>query len=354
MSVKSSSTINGFSVTSRKFQGVSTLNQLRQYGLERPSMLEKRTTKELASDGAAISDSKALRDRVQRRFGKPRLDRAERYSSYIEQTEGEALAMGGSPAVTLFASTPFDTGEGMGYASDGWCDLQVPYGTTLVAIDGETQTEARFILAERLPESAEWPVAITVYHGVSEDFARQILHDYNRYAHPVAERETSSFNKRGPITSAAMLAFDKSGHDKAAMNPRGERATKVYALSWDQVFQLAAGAYQPEQTMRGRVGSKYLSAVNAELNAEMTVPTIDALSSVIADVSNGSAVAGKLAPVVWQVAGAIVSADPSKTRLNWDSAAVFYDRSMKRGALPKAERMSKVEQLSGLRAALIS
>ena len=77
-------------------------------------------------------------------------------------------------------------------------------------------------------------------------------------------------------------------------------------MAWDQVFQLAAGAYQPEQTLRGRVNAEHLSAINAELHRVMEEDLVDSLSSIIADVGNGKSIAGKLPALIWQVAGAVV------------------------------------------------
>ena len=346
--VKNYEPLLGTSVTSTKFQGVSTLSELHhKFGLERPSKLERRTQAELKNDPEMVQKSKRLRDAVQRRFNKQRMERAGRYADYIEQVENGARVPGGTPAITIYAdcgSVPFDSDD------EG---LKISRGTPMIVIDGETQTEARFLLAEddRLPESIDWPVAVTVYHGVSEEFARQILHDYNRYAHPVTERQTSKFNSKGPITRAARLALAKSGIKLEQINDRGTAATKKHLMAWDQVFQLAAGAYQPEQTLRGRVNAEHLSAINAELHRGMEEDLVDSLSSIIADVGNGKSIAGKLPALIWQVAGAVVGRDFEKTKLNWSAASLVYDQKVKRGT---ATKLSKIEKIETLRQALMS
>ena len=168
--VKNYEPLLGIAVTSTKFQGVSTLSELHhKFGLERPSKLERRTQAELKNDPEMLQKSKRLRDAVQRRFNKPRMERAGRYADYIEQVENGAQ------------------GSWRHACDHGLCRLRerpvrhatmkgskISRGTPLIVIDGETQTEARFLLAEddRLPESFDWPVAVTVYHGVSEEFAR--------------------------------------------------------------------------------------------------------------------------------------------------------------------------------------
>ena len=162
--------LKGLSVSENKFQGVAHLNLLEDYGLLRPSVVEKAKKKDTRHD-EVLKDSKEMHDLVQRRFDPARIRRAEQYSCYIENVEVNNIP-GGTPAITLWYPDKLEL------TADG---LLIPYKASLIAVDGETQTEARFMLRERIPETGKNKIAITIYHGVSEDHAKQLMYDYNAH-----------------------------------------------------------------------------------------------------------------------------------------------------------------------------
>src|SRR5215510_10403251 len=123
---------------------VTTLNQLEDYGLSRPTTNAFAKAKDLQGNDL-FQRAHSLREIVQRRFDKSRQERARDYALYIEQIiSGQRL--GGVPPITLFCSEPCQYVEETN-------TLFLPYRSVLVNIDGETQTEARFILRGQLPES---------------------------------------------------------------------------------------------------------------------------------------------------------------------------------------------------------
>ena len=185
--------ITGVAVNNTKFVGVSTLNQLENYGLMRPSTVEDATVKEMKGD-RRLRQANDLREEVQRRFDAKRCRNAKAYGRYIEQVEIGGRP-GGTPPITLWCHDA-KVEEG---------GLLIPYGHPLVAIDGETQTEARYLLRDEddfaIPETGNNPVAVVVYYGVDETFARQILHDFNAYTNPVSEKQLAAQNVHGPVTT---------------------------------------------------------------------------------------------------------------------------------------------------------
>ena len=177
--MKISSGINfvGHAVSDHKFQVVTTIGQLKHAGLSRPSV------KVRAADDEKYSE---LRATMNRRFDKARCLRAEGYAKYIRDTEVLRVREGGTPAITLWCDESIEElGEGQ---------LMISYSANLIAVDGETQLEARHIIAESHPDFMNQPVAVTIYAGMSQKFGQQILADYNSYAVPVNAGTAANFN----------------------------------------------------------------------------------------------------------------------------------------------------------------
>lgn len=170
---------------------VTSLNQLEQYGLVRPTKNASAKARELKDDDL-FARAHSLREAVQRRFDVSRRRRAVEYRSYIEKIIVNQR-LGGVPPVTLYCPHFCE------YLTDQTA-LVLPYRSVLVNVDGETQTEARFLLREELPESGDWNMSAEIYHGITEQHASQILHDFNRYAHPIKESMVAALNSEGNLT----------------------------------------------------------------------------------------------------------------------------------------------------------
>ena len=223
--------IAGVAVTPSMFQGVTSLNQAENFGLLQPSQIEGTTKLQAARKGGQVSAAKDTRDAVQRTFNKARLLRAEVYSAYIEQVEVGGQ-YGGPPAVTLYSSVPAQVNDS---------GLLLAYGTPVIAIDGETQTEARYLLRDRLPETGNAPFGITMYHGIDDLHAQQILHDYNRYGLRVSERQTAAFNHVGPLSKAVANVLGVVGMLPENINRRGAVSTKKTVASNVQIMAALTG-----------------------------------------------------------------------------------------------------------------
>ena len=175
---------------------VSSLNQLEQYGLYRPTRNFYAKAKELVQDDM-FRQAHDLRETVQRRFDYSRRKRAVNYADYIEAVY-TGTRLGGVPPITLFC--PGDC-----VWTEERRELILPYRSALVNIDGETQTEARFLLRDRLPESGDWTLRAEVYHGITQRHASQILHDFNRYAHPIKESVVAALHSEGNLTKLIIV-----------------------------------------------------------------------------------------------------------------------------------------------------
>jgi hypothetical protein len=118
----------------------------------------------------------------------------------------------------------------------------LPYRSVLINVDGETQTEARFILRDRLPESGNWSLNAQIYHGISEQHAGQILHDFNRYAFPVKENIVAALNSEGAVTRMIDSCLKEKGFDSWVLNRYGNRPKKDQVCSYRSLFAAVVGA----------------------------------------------------------------------------------------------------------------
>lgn len=191
---------------------VSSLNELEQYGLVRPTKNASAKARELKDDDL-FARAHSLRETVQRRFDISRRRRAVEYREYIEKIM-EGTRLGGVPPITLYCSNLCE------YDLDRY-SLILPYRSVLVNTDGETQTEARFILREALPESGDWNMSAEIYHGISEQHASQILHDFNRYAHPIKESMVAALNSEGHITKLIEQLLEQHDIPVSSLNRLG-------------------------------------------------------------------------------------------------------------------------------------
>lgn len=325
----------GLAVSAYKFQGVSTLNQLEDYGLLRPSVAEKAAK----GTNGKITAAHALREDVNRSFDKQRRIRAENYSAYIENVEVNGHP-GGTPAITLFNESQLPITD------DG---ILIPYSAVLAAIDGETQTEARYILRQRLPETGEQAVAITMYHGVSEAFARQVLHDYNAYGKRIDEKQLAAFNQSGALTRSIFEACKAIGIIASdSINMKGAKARKGQVASLRQLLAFAAGFQRNGLALTSVVSAAQMAQLNAVSVAELLPAGLSGMKDSILRAANDAQVRNAK-EIVWQVAGALVAANRSASSLNWASAVGAYNSTTQQGR--GGARMAIKDRLAAIAAA---
>ncbi len=305
--------ISGVSVSGTKFVGVSTLNQLENYGLMRPSTVEDATVKEMKGD-RRLKQANEVREEVQRRFDVKRCRNATAYARYIEQVEIGGRA-GGTPPVTLWCQQAELVADG----------LVIPYGHPIVAIDGETQTEARYQIRDEddfgRPESGNTPIAIVVYFGIDETHARQILHDFNAYTNPVSEKQLAAQNVHGPVTSAVAQILEQVGVALEDVNRYGTMPTKKQAVAQNQVAYAVMG-YAMKHTALLKNGTCFLDTLN---NATTTSPINGSTISDLAPMLRFAIQSqdARRAPLpVWQVAGVLIQQGRGPESLNWAGGAM--------------------------------
>lgn len=322
--------LRGISVTANKFQGVTTLNQITDYGLDKPSSVEKAKAK---SSSARVLDAKKMHDNVQRRFDAKRTRRAEVFRGYIENVEANGH-IGGTPAITLWNPnilTVVDEG------------IVIPYGAVIVAIDGETQTEARYLLRDDLPETGNNPIAITMYHGISFAHAQQILHDYNVNCNPVPPKLAASMNHSGPISLALDEVIKESGIKENLINRQGITATKTKPISYNQMLMFMVG-YQMGSMGTTKRCHSYVKELNKYDSQEVPKKAKQVLLDILKKASTffetekNTNIYSMCSPMVWQVAGGLTAMNVS---LNWPKASEAFVLSKVKGSDGKVPRLNE-------------
>jgi len=317
--------IPGVPISDSCFVGVVSLDELIQYGLSRPSAIEDAKAKELRRD-PALAQAHELREAVQRRFDRPRRRRAVTYAGYIDGLASGNL-LGGVPPITLYCSQP-------GFIDDG--GLKLPLNSILIAIDGETQTEARLQRRDHDRATGEESLAVMIYHGISAEHAGSIMHDFNRYAHPVSESGVAPLNANGSITKAANQAIADAGIDQNLIQRHGNKVNKDRVTSFSRLAAGAVGFVVPDEVMKGgatRAINRYNNGGNAISAAAAQPFLVHALT--IAKADRECAISGMH---VWALAG-VCSARRNHliTLADWQNAAATF----KLGGPDRSERTAR-------------
>jgi len=322
-------TLIGMAISETAFIGVSTLNQLITFGLVQPSYNEHAKAKELRRD-PTLSKAHSLRETVQRRFDTPRMNRAHHYSDYIERlNKGEAL--GGTPPITLYCYIA-------GHLSEDEASLTLSASAPLVNLDGETQTEARFLLRERDEATGDDALPFVLYHGIDANHAGTIMHDFNKYAHPVKERAVAVLNSNGPLTKAINTSLAVTEINPIYVNRFGLTPGKSQMVAYQSLLAGAAGAAVGFKALP-QLGTQIARLNNgAGLNAEdvqrFLVPALE-LAKAHPDI-------GRSRAAVWALMGAVAK-DHGKlpTETEWMAAAAAYAVKIEGMRGPKASRLKE-------------
>ena len=325
MSVINGKVLQGQTVNDHKFQGVTTLNQISDYGLMRPTLVEKVNLK-TGDPGEKIK--RQVHNDVQRRFDPARIKRAAEYSIYIESVELDG-STGGTPAITIYHQDKLSETEG---------GVVIPYSAILTAIDGETQTEARFMLRDgyknpktgveitSIPTSGDTQIAITLYHGIPYEAAKQILHDYNSYAKPVTEAQMYKFNNNGKLTIALNAASKLSGLADKHFNRKGAKATKTTKVADKQLLNCVAG-YVLNGSGLSKTAAPYFKVMNTPQAADVPQVCIDGVAEFIRNAASNPTM-GQANASVWQVAGVLLASGRKPETINWAKGVQAYEATM--------------------------
>jgi hypothetical protein len=272
--------------------GVSSLDELATYGLKRPSQIEDAKKKDLEHD-EMLDAARHVRETVQRRFDKARRARAVGYQGYIAGLTGDHPIQGAVPPITLYCPAigrPTDDG------------LLLPHTSPLVTLDGETQTEARFALRESTPESGAEPVMFVLYHGIGAEHAGNIMHDFNVYAHPVAETKVSALNRNGALTSIVLEALEKHNVPEAMIQRHRRTPSKNQLTSFECLIAGTTGATLGVTALQGlRTHIARLNTKSNGIDREAVKPfVLHALG-----LAQKEPAIGRSRPDMWALAGGL-------------------------------------------------
>ena len=329
----------GVAVTPTKFQAVTSLQALENNGLMRPSIASNATKAQISADPTSakiLGLAKALHDAVQRPFDKARKTRALSYAGYIEATEVNKQ-LGGVPAITLWSEHEL-------CAAANGSGVVIPFNTILIAIDGETQTEARFILAEKLPETRAQPLAVTLYHGIPTSGASQVVHDYNVFSTPIAENKAALLSHTGPISKLVESSIQAVGLSRLNINRSGSLPNQSTKVSSDQMFYAACGLACGSAMQDVKVTPSRLKEWN-RVGAMQVLPAAITGHLALLTCALNTPIALTSHPLVWQCAGVTLAKGRSADSLQWAAGRAAHLRA-------KIGKAKPVEMLASILAAL--
>lgn len=307
--------VAGVSISDYQFLGVLSLDEAIQYGLSRPSVLEDAKARELKRD-PDLFDSHEVRRAVQRRFDAARRKRAASYAVYLDGLAAGTI-LGGVPPLTLYCDSDAAAAEG---------GLLLRLNSKLVAIDGETQTEARFIRRGNDPDTAREAMAVTLYHGISPEHAASIMHDFNYYAHPVKEKAVAPYNSNGAITKAVTSAIIAIGLRNEEILRVGSRMNKTHVTSFDRMLAGAAGCVAPATVVRKGGLGQALEACNGGAGVSGATIIQPFLAHAVS-IALQDRKCATTPPAMWAIAGALSAqrgADQLITLNEWQDAATLF------------------------------
>jgi len=186
-------TVAGVSLDEHRFLGRMKGGQLMQVAQD-PRRTEDE--KQVAAD-ASLSETRKIREMVQRLFEGAKEKNVVPYADYLVGVHNGQNGM--APPIILYTEkqlVPTNTPDAGG-------QIQIPYGTMLIAIDGETQLAARFEAASRDPSTQSAYVPVMICHGLDLIWARQVFHDLNLLGVRPNAAVGISMDARDPATGIA-------------------------------------------------------------------------------------------------------------------------------------------------------
>lgn len=288
--------LSGVAVAPNIFQGISTLNELETYGLKRPTMLEDAKVRDMKSD-PKLRSAHNVREQVQRRFDAARRKRAHAYASYLDRLYGGS-AFGGFPPITLYS--PFE-GSIEQADDEDHAELLLQHTSPLVNLDGETQTEARFILREDKPDSGDYPVMFVLYHGIPDQGAATIMHDFNYFARPVTEAKIAALNANGLLTRIVVEILQEEGVSAEQIARLNPTPNKKQIASYAGLIAGAAGAEIGRKVTNNL--SAEISRLNNQINGIDPEQHIKPFLRHAVELAKASPSIGKSKPQIWAMAG---------------------------------------------------
>ena len=185
--------VAGVSLDDHRFLGRMKAAQLMQVA-QAPRRTEDET--QVAQD-ASLSETRKVREMVQRLFEGAKEKNVGPYADYLVAVNKGQNGM--APPIILFTQEKLHFTN----APDAGGQIQIPYGTMLIAIDGETQLAARFEAASKDPSTQSALVPVMICHGRDLTWARQVFHDLNLLGVRPNAAVGISMDARDPATGIA-------------------------------------------------------------------------------------------------------------------------------------------------------
>ncbi len=186
--------IFGNLVSATEFQGVLNHGRFKSL-VPDPRRLEG----QLAKYNADLSETAALRAKVQRLIGTAKKKNVEQYARYM--VANAKTGEGFTPQIVLFSEKSLRV-ETDPITGVGW--MLVPDGLKFVAIDGDTQTAARNLADGLQPGLFDkgW-IKVVIRHGIPVVEAEQIFADCNRLGVKVTTSLAIGMDNRDDATQLA-------------------------------------------------------------------------------------------------------------------------------------------------------
>lgn len=161
--------------------------------------VDPRKTEDLkqVSASAELESIRRIRTEVQRLFEGAKAKNVEPYAHYVVALKRGQAGM--TPPIILFTEQKLPIEQ----QADGTAFAQVPYGTQLVAIDGETQLAARFEAGDIDSTTKQDFIPVVLCHGRNLAWARQVFHDLNLLGVRPNAAIGISMDERDPLTHVA-------------------------------------------------------------------------------------------------------------------------------------------------------
>jgi hypothetical protein len=282
----------GFPVTDSMFIGISTLDELETLGLKRPTTVEDSKVKERKAD-QKLQHAYEVREQVQRRFDALRKRRAHAYARYLGEICDD-MRFGSTPPITLFSPYQGTIDEETG-------DLILEHVAPLVNLDGETQTEARFILRDGNVETGSVPISYVLHHGIDARHAASIMHDYNCYARPVTETKIAVLNSNGLLTRTVVDIIEELKIDGERISRLTPTPNKKQFASWTGLIAGGAGALVGRGITDNFAG--HVARLNQQINGIDPEQHLKPFLRHAVALAQADAAIGKTNKLVWALAG---------------------------------------------------
>lgn len=328
--------LEGFAIGENKFLAKASMDQLIAIGLWRPSTLATKQAKEDAKAGNTqkVLEASELRKHLNRAFNKKRKDNARDYKDYLKEIdEGERI--GDYPPINLLVSSKRNvtlTGT----------SIIIPYDAVLAAFDGETQTEARFLWLKEDPNSGEVEFPVILHYGVSEEVARQYLHDFNSKGFRIPQSVLSAWNEGGAVTTVIKDALEQSGVDVSKIGT-GQKSGKKFIATYTQCRAFVIG-FVAGQAALTKSAASLIAQYNAKPKVAHMAAATQELAAILREVAEGEQSIQMASIHIWQCAG-IKKGEDIDYQLRWKRAAKSLAATHRPKGQPQVKMTDKLSRI---------